>query len=55
MTQLEAFVAECGLDPIEVLNDLQEDWIVSDNCVTLADVAECDATRAMKWLDEKMG
>lgn len=54
MTQLEAFVAECGLDPIQTMNDLQNAGIVSDNCVTLADVAECDATRAMKWLDERL-
>jgi len=29
---------------------LQDAGMVSDNCVTVADVAECDQTKAVEWL-----
>lgn len=48
---LEQFVAEIGMDPIEAANLLTEAGIISDNAVTLADVAEADHAKAIKYLD----
>lgn len=48
---LEAFVDEIGMDPIEAMNTLMSNGIVSDNAVELHDVAEVDCVRAVKFLD----
>lgn len=48
---LEQYVKECGLDPIEIMNRLMENGIVSDNAITLADVHKDDHTKAIKFLD----
>lgn len=48
---LEQFVAEIGMDPIEAANLLTEAGIISDNSVTLHDVAAVDHARAIKYLD----
>ena len=51
MTNLEQFVQEIGLDPIEAMNLLQGNAIVSDNCVWLSEVGEADQSAAIKFLD----
>lgn len=50
-TQLEQFVQEIGLDPIEAMNLLQGNAIVSDNCVWISEVPEADQSAAIKFLD----
>ena len=45
---LKAFVQVNGLDPRLVMNALQENGIVSDNCVELNDVGNRMA--AVEWL-----
>lgn len=50
MTTLLNFIRAHRLKPSEVMNRLQDAGIVSDNCVTVADVAECDQNRAVEWL-----
>lgn len=32
------------------MNALQDKGLISDSCVTWADVAECDRERALEWL-----
>jgi len=50
MTTLLNFIRAHRLKPSEVMNRLQDAGIVSDNCVTVADVAEVDQTKAVEWL-----
>jgi hypothetical protein len=38
----------------KVLNTLQENGIISDECITLADVAEADCARAVDFLEGKL-
>ena len=35
------------------LNALQDAGIISDNCVTCADIAPCDWIKAIEWLESK--
>jgi len=44
------FIRASRLKPSEVMNRLQDAGIVADNCVTVADVAEVDQTKAVEWL-----
>jgi len=37
----------------KALNALQEEGIISDNCITLADVAESDCAAAVAFLEGK--
>lgn len=39
------------LTQIEGMNKLVENFIISDNCVLVCDVASDDCDRAVKWLD----
>jgi hypothetical protein len=50
MTTLLNFIRAYRLKPSEVMDRLQDAGIVSDNCVTVADVAEADQTKAVDWL-----
>jgi hypothetical protein len=47
---LELYLASTGLDPYESMNALQEHNIISDLCVTAADVADADCQRAVEFL-----
>jgi hypothetical protein len=51
MTTLLNFIRAHRLKPSEVMDRLQDAGIVSDNCVTVADVAEGDQTKAVDWLN----
>jgi hypothetical protein len=44
------FIRAHRLKPSEVMNLLQDAAVISDNCVTVADVAEADQTKAVEWL-----
>lgn len=33
------------------MNQLQDAGVISDNCVTFADVAEPDRSRALDWIE----
>jgi tRNA A37 threonylcarbamoyltransferase TsaD len=44
------FIRAHRLKPSEVMNRLQDAAVISDNCVTVADVAEADQTKAVEWL-----
>ena len=49
---LRAYIAAHGLDPVRVMNELQEHGVISDNAVGVADVGNGGA--AISWL-EKLG
>ena len=50
MNSLQPFLELSDIDPTDAMNRLQEAGIVSDNCVTAADVAEADCERAVEFL-----
>jgi len=50
MNTLLIFIRANRLKPSEVMNRLQDAAVISDNCVTVADVAEVDQTKAVEWL-----
>jgi len=50
MSVLLDFIRAHRLKPSEVMNRLQDAAVISDNCVTVADVAEADHARAVEWL-----
>ena len=52
MNTLLNFIRAHRLKPSEVMNRLQGAGIVSDNCVTVADVAEADQIAAVEWLSQ---
>lgn len=49
---LESFIAFKKLDEKEVMNILQEYGIISDECITANDVADCG--KAVSWLNFNM-
>jgi len=52
MTTLLNFIRAHRLKPSEVMNRLQDAAVISDNCVTVADVAEADQIAAVEWLSQ---
>jgi hypothetical protein len=52
MNALLTFIRAHRLKPSEVMDRLQDCGVVSDNCVTVADVAEGDQTKAVDWLTQ---
>lgn len=52
MNSLEIYIREQGLNPAEVMDTLQAHCLVSDNCVTPADVFGADNFRAIVFLDK---
>ena len=46
--QLEIFLENNQMDAKRAMNELQAECVISDNCVTAADVANCKA--AIKFL-----
>lgn len=49
---LEKFISERAFDDCKVMDALQDFGIVSDCCVTVADVALSDHERAMEFLSD---
>lgn len=52
MNSLEVYIREQGLNPSEVMDTLQAHSLISDNCVTPADVFGADNFRAIVFLDK---
>ena len=50
MNKLQIFIKKNGLDEIKTLNLLQNNGIISDNCVTAADVADMNFPAVEKFL-----
>ena len=48
---LRAYIAACGLDEVSVLNELQENGVISDNAVSVADVGNGGV--AIAWLEKR--
>lgn len=55
MNELTEYIAAEKLDAKMVMNFLQLQGVVSDNCVTAADVAAVDAKRAVWMLRKARG
>jgi hypothetical protein len=52
---LEQFISDSGdWDAIPAMNLLQDQGVISDNAITLADVADVDAPRAIAFLESKI-
>lgn len=49
---LQQFITAHGWDPTKAMNLLQEHGVVSDNCVTVADVAVKDHAAAIQFLGD---
>jgi hypothetical protein len=45
---LQDYIAKNKLDPVKVMNELQDHGIISDNCIHPEDVA--DSGKAVSWL-----
>lgn len=50
MSLLHQFMLSTNLNECEAMNALQECGIISDNCVTAADVPDADFKRAREFL-----
>jgi hypothetical protein len=48
---LRAYIAARGLDQVSVLNQLQENGVISDNAVSVADVG--NGGDAIAWLEKR--
>jgi hypothetical protein len=48
---LRQYIAARGLDEVSVLNELQENGVISDNAVSVADVGNGGA--AIAWLEKR--
>jgi hypothetical protein len=45
MNKLQKLIKDNDLNETEVLNELQDNGIISDLCVSAADVADCDVEK----------
>lgn len=50
---LKSEMHEHGLTLVNGLNHLQSRGVISDNCVTLHDVADVDCIKGIEWLRNK--
>ena len=48
---LRAYIAACGLDERLVMNELQDNGVISDNAVSLAEVGNGGV--AIAWLEKR--
>ena len=48
---LRAYIAACGLDEVAVMNELQDNGVISDNAVSVADVGNGGV--AIAWLEKR--
>lgn len=53
MSALEKYVRKNLLDSVKVMNALMDAGLISDNCVSVSDVADVDCAKAIAWLDTK--
>lgn len=52
---LERYIYENSLNEREVMNQLNDAAIISDNCVCAADVCTGDALKSVSWLLAEKG
>jgi hypothetical protein len=45
---LQDYLAASGLDEVDAMNELQDHGIISDNCISAAEVG--DSGKAVAWL-----
>lgn len=50
MKQLLSELRRLGWSETKLMNTLQDRGLISDNCVSIRDIAESDAVKAAKWL-----
>jgi hypothetical protein len=50
---LQDYLAASGLDEVEAMNELQDHGIISDNCISAAEVG--DSGKAVSWLALQTG
>lgn len=50
MNELERFLIEREMSAVYAIDALQDSGIISDNCVSVRDVAECDIDAAILFL-----
>lgn len=50
MKRLLSELFRLGWSENKLMNTLQDRGLISDNCVTMKDIAESDAAKAAKWL-----
>jgi hypothetical protein len=48
---LRAYIAACGLNEMAVMNELQDNGVISDNAVSVADVGNGGV--AIAWLEKR--
>jgi hypothetical protein len=48
---LRAYIAACGLDAVLVMNELQDNGVISDNAVSVAEVGNGGV--AIAWLEKR--
>lgn len=53
MNELERWIKDSKVDPIQSMNRLQDNGIISDNCIYAEDVADVDCESAIKFLSLK--
>lgn len=46
---------DCDLSEVEGMNRLQSAGVISDLCVWVSDVAECDVEKSVNYLKEQHG
>lgn len=52
MNLLQNYIILNGLSETDTMNKLQDQGIISDNCVNAEDVANVNCDRAVEWLEE---
>jgi hypothetical protein len=55
MNALEKYITESKLNEVATMNELQDNAIISDNCVMASCVSETDCQKAITWLEQNQG
>lgn len=54
MSEIKRLMRELGLNECEIMNQLQDLGLVSDNAVNLEDCYEGDLVKASEWIREDL-
>ena len=52
--QLKRTLLDLGYTEVQAMNLLQEKGVISDNCVTIEDIANADVTKAAEYLEGRL-
>ena len=52
---LQIYIHKNGLNERDVMNKLNDAAVISDNCISAADVCTGDAQTAIAWLEREKG